>query len=491
MTSRKCSRCGKFDMKYHFDTKHCIDCERKRVSTTFRLSKYLIPGHFTTEQQEVCIDVFKKLKGWKDKKEGGLIQISGRGGCGKTEILSFLTGVTHSVVCGPTHKSVQVLRDRLKSTDYANKVSIQTCHQFFNASPAYTDAGELQFKVSLPSRVECNVLLIDEVSMIPDDIYEVYMKMIEKFKLYIITFGDEAQLTPVRPNKPLAPSLFYKNHSIDFKLKTNFRNEYPEYNSILNGLRIHQIENRKDRFPVLELLRGLEKVSRKEAIDMFCDDDGDNRVIAHRTNDKNNTVSKLNTMVRQKLYGVNANNRFNSGERVEFTDHHTGQLLVKEPPYHESRIRYYANDQVIIRYVNETSRSYEGKDIRVYELKLENGDTLYSVYTEDLLLFNRLVEKRKKYVLSQVNRVLIPLNDTEKYLLWQDFYDESSTMNAPIDYSYAISCHKSQGSSYDKVYVNIEDFIWFFKTNQKSKVKQFLQLLYVALSRSRSTAILF
>lgn len=52
-----------------------------------------------------------------------------------------------------------------------------------------------------------------------------------------------------------------------------------------------------------------------------------------------------------------------------------------------------------------------------------------------------------------------------------------------LDYGYAVTCHKVQGSTYDHVFILTKDF----KINRNHKERN--QMFYVALTRPKKTAI--
>ena len=72
--------------------------------------------------------------------------------------------------------------------------------------------------------------------------------------------------------------------------------------------------------------------------------------------------------------------------------------------------------------------------------------------------------------------------------LWQDYHQQYKNINSPIDYAYCLSIHKSQGSTYDKVYLFLSDFVWFLS---KGDIENFFKLFYVGVSRTKTTTILF
>ena len=62
-------------------------------------------------------------------------------------------------------------------------------------------------------------------------------------------------------------------------------------------------------------------------------------------------------------------------------------------------------------------------------------------------------------------------------------YNGRTIKNKAIDYSYAITVHKSQGSTYNNVFVSEADI------NNNSNTRNRNQLKYVALSRASETAV--
>ena len=68
--------------------------------------------------------------------------------------------------------------------------------------------------------------------------------------------------------------------------------------------------------------------------------------------------------------------------------------------------------------------------------------------------------------------------------LWEEYYKFKSTILPSIDYSYALTVHKSQGSEWDKVFVDIQNI----KLN--SKISERNKLIYVGCSRAREKMIL-
>ena len=63
--------------------------------------------------------------------------------------------------------------------------------------------------------------------------------------------------------------------------------------------------------------------------------------------------------------------------------------------------------------------------------------------------------------------------------LWQNFYQKYIDILADICYGYAITTHKSQGSNYKVVFVDMENII-----NYNSNKKESYRCFYTAITRT-------
>ena len=61
--------------------------------------------------------------------------------------------------------------------------------------------------------------------------------------------------------------------------------------------------------------------------------------------------------------------------------------------------------------------------------------------------------------------------------------EKSKQISKDLDYGYAVTCHKVQGSTYDHVFVLVKDIL----LNKNHKERN--QMLYVALTRPKYSAI--
>jgi Intestiviridae Dda-like helicase len=142
--------------------------------------------------------------------------LQGYAGTGKTFLISRIVeevrfrakkmGFTINFgVTAPTHKAVKVLK---KASDFADKVDFGTIHSFLalkehidlrTGKVSYKPDYENKFK---PRKIDgVNILIIDESSMLHDQLFEyIEEEMRSNFGLRVIYMGDRKQIPPVREN---------------------------------------------------------------------------------------------------------------------------------------------------------------------------------------------------------------------------------------------------------------------------------------------------
>ena len=83
-------------------------------------------------------------------------------------------------------------------------------------------------------------------------------------------------------------------------------------------------------------------------------------------------------------------------------------------------------------------------------------------------------------------------NFKKKYLLATNVINKSGKIiyYRDIDYGFAISSHKSQGSTYDTVFVDVNNMVFDSNGTPYANQDELLRRLYVACSRARKNLIL-
>lgn len=159
-------------------------------------SKYL-KFKLGEEQRDVLLSIFSFINNPDERQ----LTLCGKAGTGKTSILLLvveylkLLGLSYQLVA-PTHKAKQVLS---KSTDN----DVMTVHQLLalkaNINILDLDLNDLKFDSAYIDSIPVNgVLIIDECSMINDDLYDKLIESCTSKNCKIIACGDTRQLSPVK-----------------------------------------------------------------------------------------------------------------------------------------------------------------------------------------------------------------------------------------------------------------------------------------------------
>ena len=126
--------------------------------------------------------------------------VSGKAGSGKTSIIKWLVeliGNNYSIViCAPTHKALYVLRDKIDS----NLCEFSTLHNFLGLAPSFDilefDAKNMQFDQTYTKYKVYDIIIVDEASMINNELYGLLSSLTIHSNCKIIYVGDKAQLAP-------------------------------------------------------------------------------------------------------------------------------------------------------------------------------------------------------------------------------------------------------------------------------------------------------
>lgn len=402
--------------------------------------------------------------------------VTGAAGSGKTTTVSnfFLEQKIYKIqdviILTPTHKAKFVIK---KKTN--NKFECMTIHKFLGYGRKIDEDGNIKFIMrDNPDVKDVKVIIVDECSMINMYCYMKMREKIEKSKLKAIFMGDENQLPPI--NEILSDTFDIDNN---INLNESIRNSGNIYNICDTMLKNMNNKNLKIWKNVEDDVNMFN--NRVDYVDDLLENKDKDYKILCWTNAKCDTMNKV---MRDKIYGRKCD-RFCVGER----------LIVKNYFMDMKLNVYSSNEELIVRTVERVElhtkdfnfvpakyiKDIEG-GIKAYRLTLEErGDNvIYVVKT-----------KHERVIIGILNNIK---NDAKKAkrnndyknakMLWEMYYNVREIFMPPIDYSYAITVHRSQGSEWDIVYVELKDIMRNRKTLERNK------LIYVAFSRAMKRLVI-
>jgi exodeoxyribonuclease-5 len=458
-------------------------------------SKSLVDLSSLNKDQKEAFEILRNFI--YDRNDDSIYVLKGWAGTGKTYCVSLLVRYVLDViypdknwykiaVTGPTNKSVRVIK---KSTGIRNpRVSFQTIHKMLGLTERITQDGQQEFVNQgdfVPPIEKTKLLIIDEVSMLNDDLFHEILRYRDRVK--IICMGDPAQIPPVgRPDCiPFRDDLFemYGIKTVDLKtimrqkgdnpiidtsilIRTDLENPYidtgrsPKLNDRDEGIEFVNLNSPGERSSFNELLGKYFKTKE------FTEDSEYTKVIAWR----NKTVDIMNNLVRKVIYGEE-----NLGSKILIGE----KLIANNPIIEMSQILFNTNDEFSVEDFEIKSEKVkvagEEGTLKYYETKVSylNDEDKKVIYYIDILHED---SESYFYVLSsKLKKIAIEKRGKEKS--WIKYY-EFIRRFADVSYAYAITAHKSQGSTYNTAFVFEDDIDVNLNVVERNRIK------YTAYTRS-------
>lgn len=445
-----------------------------------------------TDEQEGALNLVKEFIPSEDQ----YMLLSGSAGCGKTTcVQSVVRYIQDSesddytvIVAAPTNKAVKVLRD--KSREWGVDVEASTIHKLLAIKPRINyDTGEEFFEVdrNIAKRDLNNVfLIIDEASMINKHLFKEIQNAVNTYKNCKVLFvGDNAQLPPVKEKesevfeveKKALLTTVVRHEGCILDLATYIRNDLHSRKLDLEQFAIESdvsVLGDKEWYTKLaELLKDTQRIDNPD----FA------RVIVWT----NELKRKINLFCRAVVYGKEA-------YEIEIGE----TLLTNSPVIRSSKngglqVLLQVSDEVQVLNVEESTHQYKAtKQMQ----KLFNTEFVFDIWEtkvhnpyDDLFVTLPILrddEKRRFDILMTNITRKAKSKDTDAddvRRLWKLYFGLKDTF-ADMDYSFSITSHKAQGSTYVNAFVHTPDIL------KNPNVVERNQCLYVSCSRPSKQLIL-
>jgi hypothetical protein len=433
------------------------------------------------EQQRALSDMIKFYHA-PFNSERPFFTLTGGPGTGKTFMLKYFVQYlkTHNVslaAAAISHSAKNVL-----TTQLGNTTSYFTVAQLLNMKLKEDGTGDFEIiQTKSPKFALYRVIIIDEVSMIQDELFDIIIQMANKFHTKLIAVGDKHQLPPV---KQTHDSKFFD--SIDAELIKSMRFGH-EIGTLVKNLEeqidiistdgafdnriITTVTQRRDHINKdgvgYKFFRSLDDVL-DEAVPMLkkgSNNINDVRMLAY----KNESIKDINNQVRLRLFNENTVVPFMHDELLISNKNylysfgtpaiHNGEIMRVKT--HTHSVDEHGVPIIRLQFKNKFESWYH--NIKVIDFEHPNGHAIYNDIVQDL---------RKK-----------ALKDRTQWEAYYRFIAEYGD----FDYGYAVNVYKAQGQTIKNTYVFEDEILGVQPLNWKQK----FQALYVAATRASHRLGLF
>lgn len=401
---------------------------------------------------------FERLKEFVDIGTG-MYLLQGYAGTGKTflmgEVVEYCKMKAISIlVTAPTHKAVKVLKDKTKiAADFS------TIHAALGMKEYIDDDGVLSFRsdplLGYPAE-KYDLILIDEASMIADVIFDDLVKLVAKNKK-VLFVGDPLQIPPVNHDYAMP---FLKKVQEEHRIGVSTMKDIIRQavgNPIIENA--HDIRTRiEEGIPILKrqavvnLTGGISHVPMANT-DFFQD----NVLPLYKTSSyqrdidyvkvigwRNDTVNMYNHMIRHHIFGEGL-------PKIV-----VGDRLVADAPIVEDRmIHVNTNEEMIVEGVAEEVEDLGGDYILRYyktRIKVIGRAGVFNEYMIRIIHENSEADYNRICQLQITLAKTYPRGSYQSKSAWMDYYKFIEHWHR-VKYSYCVTAHKSQGSTYDTAYV--------------------------------------
>lgn len=474
------------------------------------------------EKQALALTLLHKfIKQTKHK----IFYLLGYAGTGKTFLISHALHqmlskklINKTLVCSPTHKALNVIESYMKQSSYSDpdilsKISFMTVHKLLEFRPVIiTKDGSQIFKAVAESKFLkqiCNQLIvIDECSMITKEMIKELHKYINLYAIRILFLGDPKQLAPIN-----------ETESVIFQ---NIRPKYRYHITLDEIMRTDSI-NIKEVATLIRKWNGLDSLG-KLLVPIYK---ADNKKLFRIYRKQKNTwfkhfIKKLNTdampiILTWRNISSNTHNRLirehihhKAKTKLDLSDYLVGDHVVFNNYYvNPDKTNFYTSDVVKITKITYEKRKLFDWSTALLQTSKTNADMLFNKLLQKLALIedqfniccltvNRINTTDEPIVIYTISKPDLAkyyeqLNSIQEHIehfyqqsrsdihadkLWKIYHKEIIGVYADIDFGYSLTVHKSQGSTFDIVIIDVADI------NDNVDTNEFAKLFYTGATRA-------
>lgn len=363
------------------------------------------------------------------------------------------------VLTAPTNKATGVLRD--KARDIGLPIDVLTIHSLLGLKMVWRNDKQVlqQDKYASETFDDYDIVIIDECSMLDKELMNYIIVAQERANNKIIFMGDPCQLPPI--GEPESES--FQASSALSELTEVMRQARGNKIAELALYLRECILTRPRQYPVRlfefiddkHIFHATASNYEDQILSAFVDkgEEQDIRLVAWT----NKVVDEWNNKIRDRVYGL---------DREEWTK---GEAIVTLAPVIET-----VEKRIV--FTTDTLLTIERKPKDSVRL----GIPCWMLWCKSQRIYVPKKDSDKEFLAKKNELLAVAKADKKK---WSKFYEFMEAF-AKVRPAHSITVHRSQGSTFDDVYVSYQNIL------SNPNRKESLQCLYVAATRPRSRLFL-
>ena len=452
-------------------------------------NQLLLPSGILITLNYQQVEAIDKIRVWLKSTEPMFV-LEGFAGTGKScSIKKLLDSEKLDVtVSAPTHKALKVIS---KFTGRAGRTLQALLGLSPNVNVDNFDINNLQFDPLGKEEISLyDLVIIDEASMINSSLYNYLEKVAKRTHVKIIFLGDKRQIPPVGEKISPVFSAEIPKYSLTKIERQNNGNPLLILNDQLRDsvedltdIAIETVLNEKgEGTDVLSLEGFKEKLDLEFNSENYVQDPLHSKMLTWT----NVSVKQWNSIIRKMRFPEVATPLIVGDVLMSYAN-------IGRTPMGESMIKN--SEDYLVTYVEAFTSNFgvpgyiiglkEIDSINVFQLFVVEptlqGEWLY-LKTHDKILQKALSYQPGKYRSKVFSQEYFPFK--ESHTLMRDC-TTGSKKTKDIDYGYAVSIHKSQGSTYNTTFISEPNI------NKNRNIEERNKIKYVAYSRASHKAFVY
>ncbi|ASG67197.1 helicase [Francisella halioticida] len=444
------------------------------------------------DQQLEAISQIKKFL----KSQDNYFLLSGFAGTGKTTVVKKILDEysKKAIVSAPTRKANAVISQATISHGYTihSLLGLQPDVNLENFNPNDPVFGQIK-KASISYY---DFVVIDEASMINNDLLDLITKELRSSSK-VLFLGDKAQIPPIGDKS--SPVFDLENrYNLTILMRQAEDNPLAELSQRLRDAEESLPEFLIKRETSLNssdegvIFKSSNESFREELKNVFSSNSAKTdpnyaKLIAWR----NKTVMQSNLIIRELVFGEKA-------KQLEKGDVLTGYRAVKAT----QKDAFLINNGVDYKVVDVSKKLKNANGIYGYDIKFLEKSRVFKGFDEKSMFIVDTQDSSNLHDYAEIHDALLFQARSDKQwsvynsfrrdnILMKDIYrykdgglrNKSCWIRKDLDYGFAITVHKSQGSTYKKVFVLLKDILLNKNTAERN------QILYVAMTRPQKLCV--